>query len=97
MVPKAAAKSLKLDYLAGKKLGDLVDAESRATAQTLFKNGRPVRRSMCRKSDAFDMGALMMHFMLETIMMGKLMGVDPFDQPGVEEGKVLARQYLAEG
>ena len=43
------------------------------------------------------MGALMMHFMLETILMGKLMGVDPFDQPGVEEGKVLARQYLAEG
>jgi len=24
------------------------------------------------------------------------MGVDPFDQPGVEEGKILARQYLAE-
>jgi glucose-6-phosphate isomerase len=46
---------------------------------------------------AFDMGALMMHFMLETIIMGRLMGVDPFNQPGVEEGKVLARQYLAEG
>jgi len=26
-----------------------------------------------------------------------LMGVDPFDQPGVEEGKVLARQFLGEG
>ncbi len=26
--------------------------------------------------------------------MGKLMGVDPFNQPGVEEGKVLAREYL---
>ena len=41
--PKARAKKLKLDYLAGKRLGDLVDAEARATAQTLFKNGRPVR------------------------------------------------------
>ena len=30
-------------------------------------------------------GALMMHFMLETIVMGRLMGVDPFDQPGVED------------
>src|ERR1700748_1920954 len=38
--PRARAKALKLDYLAGKKLGDLVDAECRATAQTLFKNGR---------------------------------------------------------
>jgi len=40
------------------------------------------------------MGALMMHFMLETMIMGHLMGVDPFNQPGVEEGKILARQYL---
>jgi glucose-6-phosphate isomerase len=96
-VPKAAAKSLKLDYLAGKKLGDLVDAESKATAQTLFKNGRPVRVIHVPQVNAFDMGALMMHFMLETIIMGKLMGVDPFNQPGVEEGKILARQYLGEG
>jgi glucose-6-phosphate isomerase len=96
-VPKAAAKSLQQDYLAGKKLGDLVDAESRATAQTLFKNGRPVRTLHVPEVSAFNMGALMMHFMIETIIMGKLMGVDPFDQPGVEEGKVLARQFLGEG
>ena len=57
-------------------------------------NGRPVRQIHLPKVDEFDIGALMMHFMLETILMGKLMGVDPFDQPGVEEGKVLARQYL---
>jgi glucose-6-phosphate isomerase len=95
--PRGRAKALKLDYLAGRKLGDLVDAEARATAQTLFKNGRPVRQIHLAKVDEFHMGALMMHFMLETIIMGKLMGVDPFDQPGVEEGKILARQYLAEG
>jgi len=95
--PKARSKALKLDYLAGKKMGDLVDAECRATAQTLFKNGRPVRQIHLEKVDEFHMGALMMHFMLETMLMGRLMGVDPFDQPGVEEGKVLARQYLAQG
>jgi glucose-6-phosphate isomerase len=95
--PRAQAKKLKLDYLAGKRLGDLVDAEARATAQTLFKNGRPVRTIHLAKVDEFHMGALMMHFMLETMLMGRLMGVDPFNQPGVEEGKVLARQYLADG
>ena len=95
--PRARAKQLGLDYLAGKRLGDLVDAEARATAQTLSKNGRPVRQIHLAKVDEFEMGALMMHFMLETILMGKLMRVDPFDQPGVEEGKVLARQYLKEG
>jgi glucose-6-phosphate isomerase len=93
--PRARANALGLKYLAGKRLGDLVDAEARATAQTLSKNGRPVRQIHMPKVDEFHVGALMMHFMLETIIMGRLMGVDPFDQPGVEEGKILAREYLA--
>jgi glucose-6-phosphate isomerase len=37
-----------------------------------------------------------MHYMLETILAAHLLGVDPFDQPAVEEGKILTRQYLAE-
>ena len=97
VVDAARAKKLGLDYLAGRALGDLVAAELRATAHTLFKNGRPVRQIHLAKVDEFGVGALMMHFMLETMLMGRLMGVDPFDQPGVDEGKVLARQYLAEG
>ena len=42
------------------------------------------------------LGALMMHFMLETIIAAHLLNVDPFDQPAVEEGKILTRDYLAE-
>ena len=33
---------------------------------------------------------MLMHFMLETILTGYAMGVDPFDQPAVEEAKLLA-------
>ena len=33
------------------------------------------------------MGALMMHFMLETVIAAHLIGVDPYDQPAVEEEK----------
>jgi glucose-6-phosphate isomerase len=39
----------------------------------------------------------MMHFFLETMLAGHLMGVDPFDQPAVEEGKILAKRYLSGG
>ena len=46
--------------------------------------------------DERSLGALLMHFMLETIAAAELMGVNAFDQPAVEEGKVLARQYLSE-
>jgi glucose-6-phosphate isomerase len=96
-IPAARADALGLSYLSGKTMGDLVAAEARATAETLAKRGRPVRRIYAPKLDERTLGALMMHFMLETILMGRLMGVDPFDQPAVEEGKVLARKYLAEG
>jgi glucose-6-phosphate isomerase len=96
-IPAARADALGLSYLSGKTMGDLVAAEARATAETLAKRGRPVRRILAPKLDERTIGALMMHFMLETILMGRLMGVHPFDQPAAEEGKVLARKYLAEG
>ena len=48
------------------------------------------------RQDERAMGALFMHFMLETILAARLMEVDPLDQPAVEEGKRLARAYLAQ-
>ena len=82
---------------AGKAIGDLIAAQGRATAETLAKNGCPVRTIHIATLDETSLGALMMHFMLETILAGHLIGVDAFDQPAVEEGKVLAKQYLAHG
>ena len=46
--------------------------------------------------DERTLGALMMHYMLETIVAAHLLGVDPFDQPAVEDGKQRARRYLDE-
>jgi len=82
-------------FLGGRKGGDLVDAEQRATADTLVKNGRPVRVFSLKELNEKTLGALFMHFMLETIIAGRILGVDPFDQPAVEEGKILAKKYLA--
>ncbi len=81
---------------AGHTVGDLVASQQRATAETLARNGRPVRVLDVERIDERHLGALMMHFMLETILAAHLLGVDAFDQPAVEEGKVLARQYLSE-
>ncbi|MBZ6076098.1 glucose-6-phosphate isomerase [Microvirga puerhi] len=81
---------------AGKSIGDLVAAQGRATADTLARNHRPTRRMHIEKLDERAMGELLMHGMLETILTGYALGVDPFDQPAVEEGKILAKQYLAQ-
>ena len=79
----------------GKTIGDLVAAQGRATAETLAKNGCPVRTIRLPRLDETGLGALMMHFMLETMIAAHLLGVDAFDQPAVEEGKILAKRYLA--
>ncbi len=79
---------------AGKTIGDLVAAEGRATAETLANNGCPVRTFHIERLDEDSLGELLMHFMLETIIAAHLLGIDAFDQPAVEEGKVLAKKYL---
>lgn len=86
-----------LSYLSDRSMGDLFAAAGRATAETLANNGRPTRVFDVPVVDEMAMGALMMHFMLETVIAADLIGVNAFDQPAVEEGKVLAREYLAKG
>jgi len=96
--PRMSADLAKLSGepdFAGKTMGDLVAAQGRATAETLAKNGCPVRTIHLERVDERHLGELLMHFMLETIIAARLIGVDPFDQPAVEEGKVLAKKYLA--
>ena len=78
-------------------MGDLLAVAGRATAETLANNGRPTRVFHVPVVDEMSMGALMMHFMVETMIMADLIGVNAFDQPAVEEGKILAREYLARG
>jgi glucose-6-phosphate isomerase len=86
-----------LDYLRGKRLGDLLEAEQRATAEVLMRAGRPTRVIRLPRLDAESLGALLAHFMVETMLAADLLGVDAFDQPAVELGKVLTRRYLAGG
>jgi glucose-6-phosphate isomerase len=84
-----------LDYLGGKTVGDLVAAQASAVPDALGRAGRPVRIFELARLDEASLGALMMHLMLETILAGRLLGVDPFDQPAVELAKVIARERVA--
>jgi glucose-6-phosphate isomerase len=84
-----------LAYLGGHKIGDLMESAQLATASTLTKNKCPTRIFSLDKLNEESLGALMMHFMLETMIMAELLGIDAFGQPAVEEGKRLAREYLS--
>ena len=93
-VDAALAEEIGAGYLRGRSIGELIAAQARATAAMLTDAGRPVRRLSVPAADARAVGALMMHFMLETVVAAHLLGVDPFDQPAVERGKGLVRRYL---
>jgi glucose-6-phosphate isomerase len=83
-----------LAYLSKRRLGDLLAAAQEATVGTLAAHGRPVRVIRVETIDESTLGALMMHFMIETILTAELFGVDPYTQPAVEEGKALTRKFL---
>lgn len=82
-------------FLGGKTIGDVVAAQAHAVAEALTQAGRPVRTFDLAALDERSMGALLMHFMIETILAGRLLGLDPFDQPAVELAKTLTRERLA--
>ncbi|MEO0618367.1 MAG: glucose-6-phosphate isomerase [Pseudomonadota bacterium] len=83
-----------LGYLAGKPAAALVNAQAEAVPEALRQAGRPHRIFDVENVDGFVAGGLLMHFMAETVLLGALLDVDPFDQPAVETGKKLARDLL---
>ena len=93
-VDGALAEAIGAGHLGGRSMGALIAAQARATAALLTAAGRPLRRLSVPAADARAIGALMMHFMLETVVAAHLLGVDPFDQPAVERGKGLLRREL---
>jgi glucose-6-phosphate isomerase len=94
-IPYDLAADKRLDYLAGRTMGDLLSAEQRATYDTLAAAGRPVRVIALDAIDERSLGALLMHYMFEVIIAADLLGVNPYDQPAVEDGKRRARAYLS--
>ena len=83
-----------LPHLMHKHMGDVMMAMHHGTIQSIANHGHPLRILRLSDLDEKALGALMMHFALETVISGDLMEIDPFNQPAVEESKRLAREYL---
>lgn len=94
-IDPAMAKTAGIGFMGGRAIGDVVDAQSHAIADALREAGRPVRTFDLPEMNERAIGALLMHFMLETIFAGSLLGIDPFDQPAVELAKKLTKERLA--
>ena len=93
-LPKLYPKMEELAYLGGHSLNQLIQAEMQATRLTLAKNGRPSLTITLPKINPFTIGQLIFLWEMETYVCGRLMSINPLDQPGVEEGKKMTYAFL---
>lgn len=97
LIPKVSFASGDYDafnLLKGHTLHELLTTEYQATAKVLARQLRPNLTLTLDRLDEKTMGALYFSMCVLTSITGLLWGVNPYDQPGVEEGKVYIRQSL---
>ena len=77
-------------YLGGHSMNELIAAEEKATEIALSKAGRPVSTITFPEMTPQAVGEFYHLLEVQTVAAGALFGIDPLDQPGVEEGKQFA-------
>ena len=83
-----------INYFKNKRIGDLMEAEQRATIETFKLNNFSFREIFIPKIDEKNLGKLLTLSIIETIASCVYFDVNPFDQPAVEQGKILTKKYL---
>ena len=81
-------------YLKNKKVSQITIAQKRATEIVFKKKKIPFRSFEIKKRDEKTLGELFCFFILETILIGKVLKINPFDQPAVELIKKETKKIL---
>ncbi len=81
-------------YLNKKDPNFIKNAQKNALIKSLNKNKIPFREFKIKRMDEEFLGELFSYFIFETIIVGKLSNINPFDQPAVEEVKIFTKNYL---
>ena len=76
-----------LDYLRGKTLKKLILSEEFATYLSIMDNGRPAMQVIFPRIDEVHIGEFFFIYEFATALAGKILNINPYDQPGVEAGK----------
>ena len=81
-------------YLKNKDLSDVKYSQFRATEKIFKKKEIPFRTFYVKERNEEILGELFIFFILETILLGRAMGVNPYDQPAVELIKTETKKFL---
>lgn len=87
VIPQGLPDFPDVNFLCGNDLATLLNNERIATEYALTKAKRANRTIYMPEVNARTLGQLLYFFMLETAYCGAMLGIDAFNQPGVEEGK----------
>ena len=83
-----------MKFLKNKKLSFIVNAQSNAVKNIFKLKKIPFRQITFNKKNEEELGEIFTFFVLETILLSRLMNVNPFDQPAVEEVKIETKKIL---
>ena len=81
-------------FLKNKNLSNIIFSQKKATENVFKKKKIPFRSFEIYKRNEKTLGELFCFFMLETILIGKCLKIDPFDQPAVELIKKETKKLL---
>ena len=95
--PKIKNKNLFLshNFLKNKNIKSVMNAQKDAVKKVFQKQGLKFRNFEILIKDEESLGIIFTYFMLETILLGKLMKLNPFDQPAVESIKKETKKILS--
>ena len=82
------------NYLKNKNLNNVIFSQKKATENVFRKKNIPFRSFEIKKRDEKTLGELFCFFILETILIGKALNINPFDQPAVELIKKETKKLL---
>jgi glucose-6-phosphate isomerase len=82
------------NYLKNKNLNNVIFSQKEATENVFRKKNIPFRSFEIKKRDEKTLGELFCFFILETILIGKALNINPFDQPAVELIKKETKKLL---
>ena len=76
-----------LNDLSGRALPEIMAAAIKGTNEALHEDGRPTTDLILPRIDTHVLGQLFQMLMIATVIEGRLLGVNPYGQPGVEQYK----------
>ena len=84
----------RMSYLKNKNLHQIKLSQKLATENVFLKKNIPFRSFTILKRDEKTLGELFSFFILETILIGKMLNLNPYDQPAVELIKKETKKIL---